>query len=131
MTKHRIKMIGASTLIAAAAMVSAGPAALAAAPAQVRPPVGTTTQIVNKNSGKCLTIAGGSNADNADANQYTCDNHPARRWYFVDRGNDRYNIMNLYTGKCLTIAGGGTADNIKAVQYGCDLHPSRMWYFRY
>jgi len=40
----------------------------------------TLTHIVNNNSGKCLTIAGGGTADNIYANQYDCDSHPSRLW---------------------------------------------------
>jgi hypothetical protein len=128
MTKHRIKTIGASALTAAAAMVSTGPAALAA-PAQVLPPVGTVTQILNSNSNKCLTIAGGGFDNNIYANQYRCDTHPARYWRLEQRDDGNFWIVNKNSGKCLTIAGGSNADNADANQYSCDNHPARRWYF--
>ncbi|WP_326822312.1 RICIN domain-containing protein [Streptosporangium sp. NBC_01756] len=37
--------------------------------------------LVNAYTGKCLTIAGGvSTENNVTALQYTCDDHPSRRW---------------------------------------------------
>jgi hypothetical protein len=77
MAKHRIRTIG--VLIAAMAATAGMVTAPAASADPVPPmPVGTLTWIVNSNSGKCLTIAGGGTADNVYANQYDCDGHAAR-----------------------------------------------------
>jgi cytolethal distending toxin subunit A len=40
-------------------------------------------KLINVQTGKCLTIAGGeSTQNNVPALQFTCDNHPSRRWNF-------------------------------------------------
>ncbi len=42
---------------------------------------GGICKVVNPQTGKCLTIAGGvSTANNVEALQYNCDSHPSRTW---------------------------------------------------
>jgi cytolethal distending toxin subunit A len=129
MAKHRIRTIGAlmATIAATAGTVLFAPAASADPVPPVVP--GTLTFIVNYNSHKCLTIAGGGTANNVYANQYDCDTHPSREWFLVDRGNNTYWIRNYNSSKCLTIAGASGENNVYANQYYCDGHPSRLWYF--
>jgi len=89
--------------------------------------------LVNAQTGKCLTIAGGVSTDNnVTAVQYNCDTHPSRRWRMNQMsGRNIYQIQNVQTGKCLTIAGGVSTDNnVEALQYDCDSHPSRRWAIR-
>jgi hypothetical protein len=87
--------------------------------------------LINVQTGKCLTIAGGtSTANNVEAVQYNCDSHPSRRWYLHSGTPGALQVQNVQTGKCLTIAGGtSTANNVTALQYTCDTHPSRSWIF--
>ncbi|WP_119389234.1 RICIN domain-containing protein [Taklimakanibacter lacteus] len=84
--------------------------------------------LINMQTSKCLTIAGGMSTDNnVEALQFTCDSHPSRRWRLVRMGS-AFQIKNLQTGKCLTIAGGvSTENNVTALQFNCDSHPSRRW----
>lgn len=92
--------------------------------------IGAEVMLVNAQTGKCLTIAGGESTDNnVDTVQFTCDSHPSRRWILNQvAGADIYQIRNVRTGKCLTIAGGRTTENnITALQYNCDGDPSRTW----
>lgn len=45
----------------------------------------SNVQLVNWQTGKCLTIAGGvSTENNVEAVQYTCDGHPSRFWEIRD-----------------------------------------------
>lgn len=83
-------------------------------------------EIKNANSNKCLAVAGGSTANNAELVQYTCDGHASRDWTLVPDGVF-WKIVNDKSGKCATIAGGGTADNDQAVLYTCDADDSRKW----
>ncbi|WP_214105014.1 RICIN domain-containing protein [Acrocarpospora catenulata] len=87
--------------------------------------------LVNVETGKCLTIAGGVSTDNnVHAVQYTCDTDLSRRWTLESGRGGGKRIRNAQTGKCLTIAGGlSTANNVTALQYNCDRHPSRSWTF--
>ena len=85
--------------------------------------------LVNAQTGKCLTIAGGVSTDNnVEALQFDCDTHPSRSWTLTNESGDIYQIRNVQTGKCLTIAGGVSTDNnVTALQFNCDDHPSRRW----
>src|SRR5688572_26311817 len=88
-------------------------------------------KLMNVQTGKCLTIAGGvSTNNNVTALQFNCDSHPSRRW-IMRRVGSAYQIRNVQTGKCLTIAGGVSTDNnVTALQFTCDRHPSRTWNFQ-
>src|SRR6476659_3572938 len=85
--------------------------------------------LINVQTGKCLTIAGGvSTENNVTALQFTCDNHPSRKWMLDDMFDGTFQIRNVQTNKCLTIAGGvSTENNVTALQFTCDDHPSRRW----
>lgn len=87
--------------------------------------------LINVETRKCLTIAGGTSTENnVVAVQFTCDTHASRRWRIIDAGGS-FQIRNLHTGKCLTIAGGVSEENnVRALQFDCDDHPSRRWQIR-
>jgi phosphoribosylanthranilate isomerase len=91
--------------------------------------IGTDVMLVNVQTNKCLTIAGGvSTENNVHAVQFDCDDDPSRRWKLIDKGGNVYQVRNVQTGKCLTIAGGTSTDNnVVALQFDCDTHPSRTW----
>jgi len=92
-------------------------------------PVANEVMLVNAQTGKCVTIAGGVSTDNnVEAVQFNCDSDPSRRWTLNEKTGGRYQIRNVLTNKCLTIAGGVSTDNnVPALQYDCDTHPSRTW----
>ena len=93
-------------------------------------PINNELMLVNAQTGKCLTIAGGvSTANNVESVQFDCDSDPSRRWMLREiSGGNIYQIKNVQTGKCLTIAGGvSTDDNVTALQFDCDSDPSRTW----
>lgn len=93
-------------------------------------PIVNQVMLVNVQTNKCLTIAGGVSTDNnVTALQFNCDNHPSRSWIINDTNlAGIYQIRNVQTGKCLTIAGGlSTDNNVPALQFDCDSHPSRTW----
>jgi cytolethal distending toxin subunit A len=86
-------------------------------------PVANELMHVNAQTGKCLTIAGGSSTENnVTALQFDCDNDPSRTWRINDlTGSGLYQIRNVQTNKCLTIAGGrSTENNVGALQFSCD-----------
>ncbi|GAA2951225.1 MULTISPECIES: family 43 glycosylhydrolase [Streptomyces] len=79
--------------------------------------VSTTYTVTNRNSGKCLDVAGGSAADGANVLQYTCNGRTNQRWRLEDLGDDTHRLVNVATGKVLDTADCSTAD-------GADL---RQW----
>ncbi len=110
----------AMTLIAVSA---AAPAVSADTGGLVLQPSDGTTSVVsyvrNVHSGKCLTVHGGSKADNARVDQYTCVGAANQRWSFEWTGGLTYNLRNINSGKCLTVHGGGTANGAVIDQYTC------------
>jgi GH43 family beta-xylosidase len=77
----------------------------------------TTYTLTNRNSGKCLAVAGGSTADGANVAQYTCTGGASQRWRLEDLGDDTHRLVNVATGKVLDTENCSTAD-------GADL---RQW----
>ncbi|MFJ5223580.1 family 43 glycosylhydrolase [Streptomyces sp. NPDC088400] len=77
----------------------------------------TAYTLVNRNSGKCLEVEGGSGADGANVLQWTCDGGTHQRWRVDDLGNDTSRLVNVASGKVLDTADCSVAD-------GADL---RQW----
>ncbi|MEU9374647.1 RICIN domain-containing protein [Streptomyces sp. NPDC048255] len=90
---------------------------------------GGTAQIINVQTGKCATVAGGSTtANNHPLVQFDCDTHPSRRWNITNWNGSSFQIVNVQTRKCMTFAGGtSTENNVEMLQFDCDSHPSRRW----
>jgi cytolethal distending toxin subunit A len=105
------------------------PPTSSARPGGSQPITNQPVMLVNVQTGKCLTIAGGlSTENNITALQFDCDGDPSRSWRITATGGDVYQISNVQTRKCLTIAGGVSTDNnLEALQYNCDSDPSRTW----
>ena len=77
----------------------------------------TSYTVTNRNSGKCLDVAGSSTADGANVQQYTCNGGNNQRWRIEDQGDDTSRLVNVATGKVLDTADCSSAD-------GADL---RQW----
>ena len=122
-------MMRTSSFFATGLMASA--LLLAVTPRDVSFAATKQMMLLNVQTGKCLTIAGGVSTDNnVTAVQFDCDKHPSRRWWITNIGG-AFQIRNVQTGKCLTIAGGVSTDNnVEALQFDCDNHPSRTWSLR-
>ncbi len=77
----------------------------------------TSFQLVNRNSGKCLDLDGGSTADGANVRQWTCGGGTNQRWRVEDQADDTSRLVNVASGKVLDVADCASAD-------GADL---RQW----
>ncbi|MFC9683624.1 family 43 glycosylhydrolase [Streptomyces sp. NPDC056948] len=77
----------------------------------------TSYALVNRNSGKCLDVAGGSGADGTDVFQWSCTGGANQKWRIEDLGDDTSRLVNVATGKVLDTAECSAAD-------GADL---RQW----
>ncbi|MEU3912473.1 RICIN domain-containing protein [Streptomyces sp. NPDC029721] len=119
------------------AVCAAGGLMLLPAPAVARPAAPGTPaesihgvfQIVNLQTDKCATVAGGTSTDNnVPLVQFDCDGDRSRSWRITNWNGESYQIVNRKTAKCMTVAGGtSTENNVKLVQFDCDSHPSRRW----
>ncbi|WP_190092740.1 RICIN domain-containing protein [Streptomyces melanogenes] len=123
-------------LTASTALVAGGillwPDAAIARPASPDAPAGITGnfQLVNAETGKCATVAGGvSTENNVRLVQFDCDSHPSRHWFISNNNGNGRQFINGQTRKCATVAGGvSTENNVELVQFNCDTHPSRRWF---
>ncbi|MCX5149801.1 RICIN domain-containing protein [Streptomyces sp. NBC_00320] len=128
------RLLTAPTVLLAGSLVLLPDAAVAQATAAASPArISGTFQLVNAQTGKCATVAGGvSPANNLQLVQFTCDTHPSRRWSITNRDSSgSVQLVNAQTGKCATVAGGVSRENnLPLVQFTCDRHPSRRWFLR-
>jgi GH43 family beta-xylosidase len=76
-----------------------------------------TYTVVNRNSGKCLEVAGSSAADGANIVQNTCTGGANQRWRFEDLANDTSRLVSAATGKVADVANCGTADGADIRQW--------------
>jgi hypothetical protein len=97
-------------------------------PPPLAPPSGIVS-IMNKNTGLCLSPAGGRDDNNAEIVQYLCDGDPSRMWSFQIVAKDIVKIRNDHSKRCLTVAGGNRERDDPSVQYNCDEDRSRRWQF--
>ncbi|MFC5953455.1 family 43 glycosylhydrolase [Streptomyces pratens] len=79
--------------------------------------VTATYTLTNRNSGKCLEVAGSSTADGANVQQYACNGGANQRWRLEDLGDDTHRLVNVAGGKALDTENCSAAD-------GADL---RQW----
>ncbi|MBV7696259.1 family 43 glycosylhydrolase [Streptomyces sp. TRM70350] len=77
----------------------------------------TSYTLVNRNSGKCLDVAGGNTADGTDIFQWTCNGGANQKWRIEDLGNDTSRLVNVATGKVMDTAGCDSADGTDIAQW--------------
>jgi Ricin-type beta-trefoil lectin domain len=96
-------------------LVGSGVAVTGSASAE---PVG---QIVNYNSGRCLSINYSSHAEGEWANQWDCFGVPAQLWTVQLVSGNQYRLISNNSGKCLDVMGGpgATANGVHTTQYRC------------
>ncbi|MFF1496653.1 RICIN domain-containing protein [Streptomyces sp. NPDC058304] len=77
------RLLTVPTVLLAGSLVLLPDAAVAQATAPASPArISGTFQLVNAQTGKCATVAGGvSRENNLPLVQFTCDTHPSRRWF--------------------------------------------------
>lgn len=85
--------------------------------------------VVNRNSGMCLEVAGGSLDPAAAVDQSTCVDLAYQRWSFIAISGG-YNIVNQNSGKCLDVEGASTADGAALVQHPCQGGANQRFSFR-
>lgn len=111
-----------SGLVAAAALCGlnlvVGAPAAAAAPLPV--PTIIYEQVLNFHSGKCLEVAGGSQANGARVQQYSCNGTVAQQWNKRPTHGGYFQLVVASSGKCLEIANASQANGQKAQQNPCN-----------
>ncbi|MFJ3308931.1 family 43 glycosylhydrolase [Streptomyces sp. NPDC086549] len=88
-----------------------------AGPAEETATTPTAYTLVNRNSGKCLDVAGGNTADGTNVLQWTCNGGANQKWHVEDQGDDTSRLVNVATGKVLDTADCSTADGADIRQW--------------
>jgi hypothetical protein len=119
------------TLAGLAAVAVTGCLSLAAAsPANavaVSPRLVNYNQIVNLHSGKCLDVAGGSQAVGARVQQFTCNGTVAQQWTKVFTDSGYFQLRVAASGQCLDVEGASQADGHQVVQKPCTGAYNQQW----
>ncbi len=92
----------------------------------ITPGTVTTYRIVNRNSGKVLSVAGGSTADGAQIVQLTDTGAATQRWRTVASGG-YVQIVNVGSGKALDVPGFSTANGTQFVQWTANTGANQQW----
>ncbi|WP_405867935.1 family 43 glycosylhydrolase [Streptomyces sp. NBC_00005] len=77
----------------------------------------TSYTLVNRNSGKCLDVAGGATADGTNVQQWTCNGGTNQKWKVEDLADDTNRLVNVATGKVLDTADCSAADGADIRQW--------------
>ncbi|MFK0180199.1 ricin-type beta-trefoil lectin domain protein [Streptomyces xanthochromogenes] len=89
---------------------------------------------VHAAQGKCLDVEGGSRANGAAVQLWTCNGSSAQNWQLIFDGS-HYGLRNSsgpgidLLAKCLDVAGGKTDDRTKIQVYTCNSSPAQQWDF--
>ncbi|MBV1940745.1 RICIN domain-containing protein [Streptomyces sp. BV286] len=73
-------------------------------------------------SDKCLEVGGGSKADGAVVQMYTCNSSANQKWQIVNNA-----LVNVNSGKCLDVKSSGTADGTVIQQWTCNQSGAQKW----
>ncbi|MFE1839609.1 family 43 glycosylhydrolase [Streptomyces sviceus] len=106
------------------------PVALGTALAEPSGETGTTPAaytLVNKHSGKCLDVTGGSTADGGDVIQWSCNGGANQKWTFSDPGDETNRVTNTGSGKALDVSNCGTADGGNIQQWSWLNNNCQKW----
>ena len=87
---------------------------------------GGAFNLINKNSGLCLGVPGGSVEDFVELGQFGCalgDPFNNQGWRFEDIGGGFDRIVNGKSGKCIGVSGGSIEIGAVVFQAPCDASP--------
>ncbi|WP_431910644.1 ricin-type beta-trefoil lectin domain protein [Nonomuraea jabiensis] len=84
-------------------------------------PGGNPAGAITGLAGKCVDVAGGSSADGAAVQLYTCNGTAAQQWTRPGDGTLRA------LGKCLDVVDRGTADGSKLQLWSCSGGANQQW----
>ncbi|WP_045744850.1 RICIN domain-containing protein [Actinoplanes rectilineatus] len=74
---------------------------------------------VSFNYNLCAEVQGGSTANSAVVQQFTCGLGLHMAWQFRYLDNGYYRLVNVKSGKCMNVQGGGSANGTAIIQFTC------------
>ena len=116
--RSRILALAAGLAIAALATITA-PASAA--------PGAFYAEAINRTTGRCVNVAGGSSDNGAWIQQYHCDHTPAAKFLFLQNRDGFYEISNQASRKCIDIEYGWSHNGARTQQFNCNGSQTQQW----
>jgi hypothetical protein len=99
---------------------------LARFPAWRGPARRSSRTLLNRDSGRAVSIWATDTADGADAVQWVENNGSDQQWQLVPVGS-YYEVRARHSGELLTVSGGSTADGAQVIQWPDQDLPEQQW----
>jgi hypothetical protein len=90
----------------------------------------TKYQIMNKQTGKVLEVAGGSSTAGAAIQGRTYSGATHQKWTITQISAGKYKVVNVNSGKTLDLTGGTTSDGTTLIQSSYSGAGSQLWSFQ-
>ncbi|SDD69804.1 ricin-type beta-trefoil lectin domain protein [Glycomyces harbinensis] len=91
---------------------------------------GQATDVVNRNSGRCVDVVSASTANGAEIIQWDCHGGSNQQWLLQDVGGGHVQIVSPASGKCLDVDAASTADNARVLLWSCNGGANQQWQLR-
>ncbi|WP_188195619.1 RICIN domain-containing protein [Nonomuraea sp. SYSU D8015] len=85
-------------------------------------PSPSTSALRGVGSGRCLNVAGASQANGAQAQIWDCNGQANQQWTSTSSGE-----LRVYGTKCLDVNGAGTADGTAVIIWDCNGQNNQKW----
>ena len=86
-----------------------------------------TYKVINSNSGQALDVAGASNSDGANVDQWPYNGNNNQRWTFTSLGNGFYKITSVNSNKVLEVAGYSKSNGGNVDQWTSNNGNNQVW----
>ncbi len=87
-------------------------------------------QVIAKNSGKCLDVAGISKVEGTAVQQWTCWGGENQKWLFTDNGDGTFQITSSNSGMALSVAGDSPSAGGGIVQWPFSGSGNQKWHLQ-
>uniref|UniRef100_UPI000696BBAB pectinesterase family protein n=1 Tax=Actinoplanes rectilineatus TaxID=113571 RepID=UPI000696BBAB len=92
--------------------------------------VGSSYQLVNVNSGKCIDVPDWSTTSGVQLQQYGCvASQNNQLWTLVASGTNTFQIVNVNSGLCMSDKDASTASGGAIIQETCTANTNKQWAF--
>lgn len=83
--------------------------------------------IHSRATGKCVDVAGASNADGADIRQWSCNGTGAQLWDVIDLGRNEVAFVSAGSNKVMEVVGASRQAGADVAQYRWHGGPNQRW----
>jgi len=87
----------------------------------------TQYKLINRNSGKALDIAWGSQDNGANVLQYTYNGYNNQKWYLEPTGDGYYYLKSVATGKVVDVSGKSKSNGGDVIQWQKNNGTNQQW----